>query len=358
MKSLIIFAGAGASRSVSENQYPMAVDFRKRLPIEVTDSTLYKLLITHLEKSYSTEIIDIEHILWELGTLKNTLSEQIKSGSFFKELLNRNKIASVIQSAQGQLTYNLLQELELKVTNLYNTINEQVYSLYSEAPEESSLNETWIPFLKEIEDSGFNKVDIVTTNYDLVIEEALEKLNFDNVDTGFVEGIRPGIKLDNWLNYSGEKGLLTKLHGSVDWKRGNASNQSATVIRRGHPEFDGDHSRRLILYPGFKGSPDSEPFISFHNYFKRQLGTASHIIFIGFAFRDQFINQLIFEELSKSAKVAVVDPNKDLPNHSFLDGCEHFCCSFNSKEKPGSLLTGWMPEPFPVKSDKLKEWFK
>lgn len=67
-KSLIIFAGAGASRGVSKEKYPTAVDFKKKLPEDVTRQELYVQLDRYLQKQVKGTI-DIEHVLWELGNI-------------------------------------------------------------------------------------------------------------------------------------------------------------------------------------------------------------------------------------------------------------------------------------------------
>jgi len=55
-----------------------------------------------------------------------------------------------------------------------------------------------------------------------------------------------------------------------------------------------------LLYPGYKGVPSKEPFLSFHQTFIDDLLDTSTegAIFIGFAFRDSFINNIIDFALS------------------------------------------------------------
>src|SRR5207248_224732 len=71
-------------------------------------------------------------------------------------------------------------------------------------------------------------------------------------------GRRPGVYqvLDEflWARRSQDElpkpaGLLTKLHGSVDWSRGPQG------IYVGDPLYKGTHNKQVILYPGFKGTP-------------------------------------------------------------------------------------------------------
>jgi hypothetical protein len=117
--------------------------------------------------------------------------------------------------------------------------------------------------------------------------------------------------------------LLTKLHGSVDWVWGTDSND-LQVVRPNHPEFHNDHRHRAIIYPGFKGVPEREPFVSFHRYFADCLKRADRVIFVGFAFRDDYLNRLIHENLSAHALKVIVNPvaPDKLPFGNALEGKE------------------------------------
>lgn len=354
MKSLIIFAGAGASRGVSEQKYPMALDFRKRLPDSVKTNPLYKYLISHLESNGPTTI-DIEHVLWELQYLSEGLSEWTDSRRFAANLLATNQIVSATgHQVHGPQTQQQFGALANQCRSLQDQINECVYEFYSQPPSTDEIQRSWAPLLKYVEESHFERIDIVTTNYDLVIEAALDDMPSAPVSMGFQQGLYPGIDLRVWRdNDTSRRGLLTKLHGSVDWKLGNGGTDAEPVIRRGHPEFDGDHRKRLILYPGFKGTPSREPFVAFHEYFRQRLLIATHMLFVGFAFRDEFINQLIDVHLPKSAKIAVVNPATDLPNLGFLKGVTHLAQGFGMPSNSALLTSGGVK---PLSLRELNEW--
>lgn len=340
MKSLIIFAGAGASRGVSGDKYPMALDFRKRLPDAIKNSHLYSQLLAHLSKSGHGDNIDIEHILWELGRLNSTLDEWTDSAHFASQLLTTNQINVAVKSNHsGQNIYVQFDALKRIVHTLQDQINERVYEYYSQPPDTQELERSWIPLLDRLLNAGFERIDIVTTNYDLVIESALRSLPKIKISMGLGQSIYPGIDLEAWRKTEPSGGMLTKLHGSVDWKLGNGSTATDPVIRRGHPEFDGDHKKRLILYPGFKGVPAREPFITFHDYFRRILKDASHLLFVGFAFRDDFINEVVTSSLPPKSSVAVINPASLPTNLPFLHNAIHMQQGFGI-EKNTNLLTG------------------
>lgn len=354
MGSLVIFAGAGASRGVSGEKYPMALDFRKRLPEEVKKSQLYGQLVAHLNESGLGEDIDIEHILWELGRLNDSVEAWTAPNTFASRLLTTNTIAvAAPANTSGPHVHRQFGELGAATRRLQDQINERVYEFYAQPPDIKELKRSWIPLLEHVYSLGFDRTDIVTTNYDLVIESALEELPGNHIGMGFQPGLLPGIDLEAWRKPNSRQGMLTKLHGSVDWKLGNGSTDNEPVIRRGHPEFDGDHRKRLILYPGFKGVPSREPFVAFHEYFRRTLRNATHLLFIGFAFRDDFINQLIASTLPAGTRVAVVNPTPKLPPLPFLNEAIHLKQGFGI-EKNATILASGGVAPFSL--DDFANW--
>lgn len=339
--NLIIFAGAGASRGVAEDKFPTAIDFKRRLPATVTDQRLYQHLDSYLEELVKGSV-DIEHVLWELGRLIEAIDEFTGTDRFAFRLLTQNQIATVTgHQSNGSQTHAQFLQLRSIAQEVQNRINQNIYDFYSQEPTNDELDGTWIPLLRWAS-SKFTRVDITTTNYDLVLEHALRRVPQLLVSTGQASEVLPRIDLNKWdADGPSDTGLLTKLHGSVDWKIGNGGTADRPVIRHGLPEFEGDHEKRLILYPGFKGRPDRQPFISFHQYFRQRIAKASHVLFIGFAFRDDFINELIATSIQPSARVAVVDPVPSLPNGlSFLKRATHVRRGFGSKAGVDSLPSG------------------
>lgn len=113
------------------------------------------------------------------------------------------------------------------------------------------------------------------------------------------------IEFDNWTSAQEPRhGLLTKLHGSLDWKIQDHN------IHVGDPVFTGDHAKQAIIYPGFKGGSTVLFYEPFHDYFRRSISSADILIFVGFAFRDAHINEVIANNLDPSAKVVVINPDK------------------------------------------------
>jgi hypothetical protein len=104
----------------------------------------------------------------------------------------------------------------------------------------------------------------------------------------------------------------------------------------GHFDFDGNHEKRSIIYPGFKGRPSDVPFAGFHEYFKRRVSKVTHMLFIGFAFRDEYINELLRGWTSPTASIAIIDPVRPATT-PFPQAPVHLGLSFGEAPRPASM---------------------
>jgi hypothetical protein len=114
--------------------------------------------------------------------------------------------------------------------------------------------------------------------------------------------------------YKNARIKLFKLHGSIDWKFN--SNKELYVLDEQNLTKLEDNA---ILYPGFKGVPQIEPFKTLHKQFEISLKSGSHLIVIGFAFRDEHINSIIKEALNENKDIKVTIWNPDKQNTSFIN---------------------------------------
>lgn len=316
-KRLLIFAGAGASFGVDGNQFPTTVGFRKLLPTSITDNYLFQQVENYLETIKKEEPpYDIEKILWELGEFEKNLEKINDQNSLTAHLFKTGSLGPLGFTQSSQQIQSQFAQTADHVRKLQTEIYDLVYRLYANQPDISKLNSNWLPLLRWAKDK-YDVVDIVTTNYDLVIETAL--LEVPLVDTARQNPFLPVLNEERWKEYetpaikSGlnleRKGLLTKLHGSVDWAYAMHEKQSGKPrIRVGNPDPHGGHETRAIIYPGFKGTPAKEPFALFHRYLKGIWRDCSHAIFIGFAFRDEYLNMIFEIERDKQRPVAIIDP--------------------------------------------------
>ena len=334
---ILILGGAGASKAVDKELYPTTVEFFELLSEEIKSNKIFDVVKQLLEsRKGKGEIIDIEEVLWILSELENFVDDIndpssvigwfTRGGRFFQVINQDYNLNSLIKASP---------HIKTRIRQLIDQIDIEVYRHYGKPPVPTQLEECWLPLLKELLTKS-QWIELFTTNYDLVLEAAIQVMAEDNIlsnnniSTGRSISFQPTLDTSVWSKEIDTKamrkagGLLTKLHGSVDWRLGEEN------IHVGDPLFGGNHSQQVIIYPGFKGAPETSPFNLFHNRFARILTMSDVLVFIGYAFRDEYINNLIRTNKNEKAKVFIINPveiNVPFASREY----EHFPEYFNKK---------------------------
>jgi hypothetical protein len=276
----------------------------------ITTQPLFELAVEFLKRGGKLEKVDIEQVLWALQELHR----------FFDNLSGSKDIAGyaiqqgILEEVYGTHTNagslpQVSSDMTERIASLIGEINQKVYELYSYEPAEKELAENWLELIAFLDGRG-SRLDIFTTNYDVVIEAALNLYEGEKSARhrrGIRGNVRQVLDLTSWSEGGKDSGgLLTKLHGSLDWKR------SGDQLHVGDPVFTGDHEKQAIIYPGFKGLSNAPFFHVFHNYLAESISDAWLLVFIGFAFRDEHINSIIKENIKTSSEVIVLNPDKNV----------------------------------------------
>lgn len=319
---ILVFVGAGGSAAVNSEQYPTTVEFFNRLPDDIKQEPLFIQIHDFLEAGKKGQPIDIEEILWNLDELREYFKASCDTNAISGWIMADDRIDQLIESGLPELS-NLLdgmhQLAEDQIRILKDKINALVYAFYGRHPNDDELT-GWVQLLKGLAERH-PVIEIFTTNYDVVLELAVNSAQI-NVQTGRSPyGIQMRLDTTLW-DAPGEPlenkyGRLTKLHGSVDWQYENGN------IIVGSSNFTGNHQNHLILYPGYKGEPDIEPFRKFHEHLRAVVQKAELAIFVGFAFRDEHVNAIL-STMSPATPKFVINKDDDIPDVSFLAGCTHF----------------------------------
>jgi len=181
------------------------------------------------------------------------------------------------------------------------------------------------------------RAKVFTTNYDLLVERALDNLGVLYFD-GFLGTINRTLRTESYhydLYYPGEttEGRVSrvdrvlhlyKLHGSINWRRRSASTDDV-IISHGTPE---DHEYGdVMIYPSplkateMNGYPYAEMFRHFSAHIHQP---QSVLLAIGYKFQDSHINRLIYQALSiPSFVLIVVTPQVAAPPGGMTPGPEH-----------------------------------
>ncbi len=294
---ICIFTGAGISVPLG---LPMTNGFEstlKKMPPEVQE-----LVNGHL-KEYAQ---DIEKVLYNL-------EDFVKADNMISHLLLKSSNTSPYNqftSHVDNLKYHAKESIKIIKTDIYKLLASKdpnlAFKLYSSIINEIS---SFYP------SSSFS---FFTTNYDCTFETGmldnindLEEQGITDINYGFSGG-RHGKNLFNPKDDFGwSKNVIEyyKLHGSLDWTHDRYGN----CIRSGTDLDPADPAAMPLLYPGFKGTPTKEPFISIHERLYQRLNEVKVVFVLGFAFRDPYINNL-FEfamRTNKELKVLCFNPAED-----------------------------------------------
>lgn len=313
----LIFAGAGASKATSSEKYPTTVEFYDRTNSLLERSNLYKVVRQYLSNQKKKSdpnnevVIDIEEIIWEVEKVKKFADDLGSDRELYGIVTRDQDLMKEVGGDIGKMS-SMSAQLSAAATNLANLINEQVYELYSPLAETEELDRCWMPLLEPLLESGV-WVEVVTTNYDQVLEACIQNLIQTNkslrLETGRVEGVNTTLNASLWepsevsavRRSTLARGLLTKLHGSINWTR--RDNQSDKTIYLGPPQFSGNHRRQVIIYPGNKEALSQPPFSLFAKHLANVIKETQELVFIGFAFRDEIVNKLLVDNISPDAKI-------------------------------------------------------
>lgn len=324
---ILLFVGAGGSAAVDPEQYPTTVEFFDRLPAEITETPFFTLVHEFLQTcNEEGQHIDIEKVLWTFEELRHYFVASRDTNKIAGWLMEENRLHRVNNSLPDLNHYvSKMPNFEVELSQLRDDINVLVHEFYTAEPNDAKLS-SWKRFLTEI--ANLNRgIEVFTTNYDLVLEHTIRTTGID-IETGRkFDRLKTVLDMTIWDNpgqpLSSHGGRLTKLHGSVDWQRINdaiVTGGGYTKNRRKHP----------ILYPGFKGEPNEEPFIKFHEHLRAVTGKVNAAIFVGFSFRDESINTIL-SGLPEQIPKYVISKDTSLPNLPFPGECQHFNTGFTEE---------------------------
>ena len=222
---------------------------------------------------------DIE---WLLSTL-----EGFATGVAFTEFL-LERISQGSQAKQSIMSYKAQASIEIR------RIKKLIFNKLENYNKEESPN-LYSKLIGEIRSTFDDScLSVITTNYDLTFEYAIQhnvqtwrNLGIKDFDYGFKSefGLYIYDSASSFL-WNREIVEFIKVHGSLDWHR----DADGRCTRAGNATVPDDPDSMPILYPGYKGVPEIEPFASLHGKFQQRLMEATEVIVVGFAFRDAYVN--------------------------------------------------------------------
>ena len=250
------------------------------------------------DKSLIPDIVGITASVCELLNESQELRTVIANlkGDGFKEPTIEDVLTHVrgLQAIAGKdivrdLSKEQLNQLDADICkHIENIVNKDL-------PEDHTPYHMLASWIKAVERD--HPVEVFTTNYDLLIEKALEKIHVPYFD-GFAGSISPSLDIQAIENDNlpFRWARLWKLHGSINWYR-----KDDRVFR----SFDTEQSP--VIHPSHMKYKESRrlPYLVMMDRLRKYLGQSSAVLIIcGYSFRDQHVNDIIVQGLN-SGKTAI-----------------------------------------------------
>ncbi|UUO22175.1 SIR2 family protein [Colwellia sp. M166] len=273
-ESIGFFISAGCPLSVelpNKEDWPLIPDV-KQLTIfineQLVDNEKHTLLLSELAKTGKSPE-NIEDIL-----------------SFLRSLILVSKGGSV----RGLVESELLQ-LEKDICS------EIVKKLDVELPHDETPYHRLCNWIRSIDRKS--SVELFTTNYDLLLEQALESLEVPYFD-GFVGSRRSFFDLraveDNLIPKHWSR--LWKIHGSINWYQENIAGEKK-VYRSSEIKHDASH----LIYPSHLKYEESRkmPYLALIDQLNRFIRKKSSLLVLcGYSFHDNHLNDAIINALKSN----------------------------------------------------------
>jgi len=170
-------------------------------------------------------------------------------------------------------------------------------------------------WLFKYQGNRINPIELFTTNYDLLFEEAFEEKKYPYFD-GFVGSINPFIipeciDAENSKQYSNVYVPISwlrlwKIHGSINWylyKDGAGKNR--ITRNTGRTVNPGDE---IMIFPSRQKYDESRrlPFLLFHDRLRKYLSSGESMLLVnGYSFGDEHINEILFQALRANKRLAI-----------------------------------------------------
>lgn len=279
-ESIGFFLSAGCPLSVimpEDNSWPLIPDV-ENLTIyindQLKDNAKYKVLLVEVEKA-GKNTKNIEYIL-----------------SFLRSLLLVSKGGDV----RGLCEEDLLTLEKLICATIVSKLDVNL-------PNKETPYHHLCRWIKSIDRKS--AVELFTTNYDLLMEQALEELEVPYFD-GFVGSRRSFFDLraveDNLIPMHWSR--LWKIHGSINWYQ-ETIKEKKKVCRSSEPKPDAAH----LIYPSHLKYEESRkmPYLALIDQLNRFIRKkSSFLILSGYSFNDGHLNDTIVNALKANPTAMVL----------------------------------------------------
>jgi len=204
------------------------------------------------------------------------------------------------------------------VKNLDSVICQAISDIVKQEPQkESKPHLVFAQWLRALHSNRDFPVELFTTNYDLLIEQAMESASVPFFD-GFIGSVHPFFVPESVEAEPSREGesiypprawtRLWKLHGSINWHLPkDPTGTKGRVIRLSGAEIK--KGEELAIFPSREKYAQSRklPFITFQDRLRRFLSIGEClVIVIGYGFSDEHLNEIMFQGLRSNPHLTII----------------------------------------------------
>ena len=317
--NIVFLAGAGASVVGGNPNYGKTVKM-------IADDIFEKL--NDIDELYTLEEL-AKMCRYKDGNILDSTESKSSGSSALDIAFNLEDFLSVLFHFRPYVSENDKKIFNDTIQKILKLIKENTnYSYDSKVLKHGAL----LKFLSDLSGKDGNKFSIVTTNYDVLIEEAAEENNFVIFD-GF--NFTPLPKFDSnmfeWnlvkevqnintreVEYKEKTFNLVKIHGSLTWEK----RDNGDIVRKNRHDIT-DTDKMVMVFPSSDKFAQSyqEPYFELFTKFQELIKRPNTLLISsGFSFADDHISKMITQALknNSSLKLLVTDFNID-PNRQWIE---------------------------------------
>ena len=312
--NIVFLAGAGASVVGGNPNYGKTVKM-------IADDIFGKL--HDMEDLYTLEEL-AEKCKYNNGKILEEGQIESEDSPLLNSSFNLEDFLSTLFHYRPYVSENEKETFNHSIQKILELIKENTnYSYDSKDLKHGAL----LNFLSSLSGKDRNKFSVITTNYDVLIEEAAAENNFVIFD-GF--NFTPLPKFDSnmfeWnlvkevpnvntreVEYKDKTFNLVKIHGSLTWER----QENGSIIRKSKDSIT-DTNNMVMVFPSSDKFAQSyqEPYFELFTKFQELIKRPNTLLISsGFSFADDHISKMVTQALknNSSLKLLVTDYNID-PN--------------------------------------------
>ena len=312
--NIVFLAGAGASVVGGNPNYGKTVKM-------IADDIFGKL--HDMEDLYTLEEL-AEKCKYNNGKILEEGQIESEDSPLLNSSFNLEDFLSTLFHYRPYVSENEKETFNHSIQKILALIKENTnYSYDSKDLKHGAL----LNFLSSLSGKDGNKFSVITTNYDVLIEEAAAENNFVIFD-GF--NFTPLPKFDSnmfeWnlvkevpnvntreVEYKDKTFNLVKIHGSLTWER----QENGSIIRKSKDSIT-DTNNMVMVFPSSDKFAQSyqEPYFELFTKFQELIKRPNTLLISsGFSFADDHISKMVTQALknNSSLKLLVTDYNID-PN--------------------------------------------